>query len=179
MTDRIKSYLLSGELARLTGVSPDTIRFYERKGLLQKPERSSNGYRRFPVESVSRVKLIRSALAVGFTIAELRPILRVRNQGGRPCEEVRRIALQKLQEIETTLKNLQRLKKDLQGCVQEWDQTLQSIPEERPAFLLQKLAERSLQANGQSPLISAGLKNLRRADLSARRTVKEQRRKGS
>ncbi|MGH9857153.1 MAG: MerR family transcriptional regulator, partial [Acidobacteriota bacterium] len=71
MTERNRSYLLSGELARLSGVSPDTIRFYERKGLLQKTERSANGYRKFSAESVSRVRLIRSALAVGFTIHEL------------------------------------------------------------------------------------------------------------
>ena len=162
MTDRNKSYLLSGELARLSGVSSDTIRFYERRGLLQKPERSANGYRKFPVESVSRVKLIRSALAVGFTIAELSPILRIRNAGGRPCEEVRRIALQKLQEIESTLQNLKRLKRDLESYLREWEQTLQSIPENRPAFLLQKLAEKNSQAVRQSPLVPAGLKKQRR-----------------
>jgi MerR family transcriptional regulator, copper efflux regulator len=156
MTDRNKSYLLSGELARLSGVSPDTIRFYERKGLLQKPERSANGYRRFSAESVTRVKLIRSALAVGFTISELGRILRVRNQGGRPCQDVQRMAVQKLQEIETAIHQLKRLKKNLQLCVQEWEQMLQSVNDDRPALLLQRLAEKDLGRN--FPLIPAGLK---------------------
>jgi DNA-binding transcriptional MerR regulator len=158
MTDRNKSYLLSGELARLSGVSTDTIRFYERKGLLQKPERSANGYRKFSAESVSRVKLIRSALAVGFTIRELSKILRIRNQGGRPCREVQRMAVQKLQEIETTIHQLKRLKKELQGCVQEWELMLQSVSEDRPALLLQKLAEKKSAYERESPLVPAGLK---------------------
>ena len=162
MTDRNKSYLLSGELARLSGVSSDTIRFYERQGLLLKPERYANGYRKYPADSLQRVRLIRAALAVGFTIDELSRILRIRNQGGKPCHDVVRLALQKLQQIETTIRDLKRMQKDLKTCVREWEQTLHSVSEDRPALLLQKLAEKGSHGGRHSPLIPAGLKKQRR-----------------
>ncbi len=162
MTDRNKSYLRSGELARLSGVSPDTIRFYERKGLLLRPERSANGYRRYAAESLSRVRLIRSALAVGFTIAELSQILRIRNNGGEPCLKVQQIAQEKLQKIETTIHQLKCLKKDLKNCIQEWDLTLTNTKVGEPALLLEKLAEKhSFRKKTSSPMVPAGLKNRR------------------
>jgi DNA-binding transcriptional MerR regulator len=64
--------LRSGELAQLAGVSPDTLRHYERKGLLAAPHRSPNGYREYPASALDRVRLIRRALAVGFTLSDCR-----------------------------------------------------------------------------------------------------------
>ena len=66
--------LYSGELARLTGISADTLRFYERRGLLPSAPRAASGYRLFPPEALSRVKLIRGALSIGFSVAELTAI---------------------------------------------------------------------------------------------------------
>ena len=63
--------LRSGELARLTGVSRDTLRLYERRGLLPAPGRSESGYRRYGTSAAHRVRLIRAALSIGFTIDEL------------------------------------------------------------------------------------------------------------
>ncbi|MDQ3744132.1 MAG: MerR family transcriptional regulator, partial [Acidobacteriota bacterium] len=73
--------LLSGELARLAGVSTDTLRHYERKGVLPKPRRLGNGYRKYPTNSVERVRLIRRALSVGFTLDELGKFLKARDRG--------------------------------------------------------------------------------------------------
>jgi MerR family transcriptional regulator, copper efflux regulator len=163
MTDKNKSYLLSGELARQSGVSPDTIRFYERKGLLRTPERSAGSYRKYPAESLMRVRLIRSALAVGFTIGELSEILRVRDNGGKPCHRVQQIALQKLQEIEMTIHELKRIKGDLQSCIKDWEQALLAVPEKEPALLLEQLAKVHQTSGGQnSPMIPAGLRKKRR-----------------
>jgi len=66
----MKDEILSGELARLCGVSPDTIRHYERLGILSVAARGTNGYRRFPPETVDRVMLIRRAIAIGQTRKE-------------------------------------------------------------------------------------------------------------
>src|SRR5437773_925083 len=102
MSKAVKTGLLrSGELARQAGVSADTLRHYERKGLIARPRRSPNGYREYPASTLDRVRLIRSALAVGFTLDELARILKERDQGGAPCRQVRQLAAEKLAEVET------------------------------------------------------------------------------
>ena len=159
MTGRSKEYLLSGELARLTGVSSDTIRFYERKGLIVKPQRSQGGYRKFPIETLARVRMIRSALAVGFTIAELSKIFQIRDRGGNPCQKVQQLAKAKLEAIQDQLKVLFRAKQNLERCVKEWEHVLAETGAGNRAQLLEKLAEKqSTQVLPSSPLIPAGLK---------------------
>jgi DNA-binding transcriptional MerR regulator len=74
--------LRSIQLARLAGVSPDTLRHYELKGLLPTPRRSANGYREYPPEACVRARLVRRAVSLGFTLDELARIVRVRDQGG-------------------------------------------------------------------------------------------------
>lgn len=73
--------LRSGELARIAGVSGDTVRYYERLRLLPAAPRSASGYRLFPPESIVRIQLIRSALSIGFSTRELREILGERDRG--------------------------------------------------------------------------------------------------
>lgn len=76
----------SGQLARLTGVSTDTLQHYERLGLLPLPSRTAGNYREYSSISRQRVELIRRALAIGFSLSELRGILAVRDRGGaRPA----------------------------------------------------------------------------------------------
>ena len=81
--------LSAGQLARLSFVSTDSLRHYERVGVLPKPRRTPAGYRQYPPEAVARVRMIRRALALGFTLRELARVLRVREKGGAPCREVR------------------------------------------------------------------------------------------
>ena len=116
--------LRSGELAELAGVSSDTLRYYERKGVLARPRRSANGYRLYPPEAVQRVALIRRALALGFTLDELAPVLRVRDGGGAPCKQVRELVAKKLAGIEAQLLDLARLRDDLRDTLQDWDARL-------------------------------------------------------
>ena len=116
--------LRSGELAELAGVSSDTLRYYERKGVLARPRRSANGYRLYPPEAVQRVALIRRALALGFTLDELAPVLRVRDGGGAPCKQVRELVAKKLAGIEAQLVDLARLRNELRDTLQDWDARL-------------------------------------------------------
>jgi len=75
----------SGQLAHLTGVSTDTLRHYERLGLLPLPQRSAGNYRDYSPQSQQRVGLIQRALTIGFSLSELKTILAVRDRGGAPC----------------------------------------------------------------------------------------------
>src|SRR5437868_15232956 len=117
-------YIRPGVLAKLTGVSTDTLRHYERLGLLARPCRSANGYREYSVSAVDRVSLIRSALSAGFTLAELSKILKVRDQGGAPCRQVRSLASAKLQQLEALLIEITAMRDRLRTILQEWDERL-------------------------------------------------------
>ncbi len=138
-----QQYLRSGELARLAGVSTDTLRHYERKGLLARPRRSANGYREYPASDLDRVRLVRSALGIGFTLDELARILSVRDRGGAPCHEVRALAGTKLTEVETQLGELAALRDELRRLLKNWDALLaKNSPSER-AGLLESLAAKT------------------------------------
>ena len=133
--------LLSGELARLAGVSTDTLRHYERKGVLPKPHRLSNGYRKYPKDSVDRVRLIRRALAVGFTLDELYRILKARDRGQAPCLEVRALAAEKLSDLEGRLNEMTALRDELRATLHDWDRRLAGKAVGQRAGLLDALAE--------------------------------------
>ena len=89
MSVATKRVLRSGDLAKQLGISPDTLRLYERKGLLQRPPRSENGYRSYPPEAINRIRVIRAALSIGFTIDELAGIFSQRDRGGRCSRPLR------------------------------------------------------------------------------------------
>ena len=80
-------HLSPADVARICGVSADTIRHYERKGVIPGSERLANGYRRFPSSIVDRVRIIRSALTLGFTLDELASLLEERQNGAPPCRK--------------------------------------------------------------------------------------------
>ena len=132
--------LSSGELADLAGVSRDTLRHYERKGVLPRPLRSHNAYRQYPPEALQRVQLVRRALSVGFTLDELARVLKVRDAGGAPCEEVRRLAAQKLLNVQEQLRELTKLRDDLQETIKEWDTRLARRADGKRANLLESLS---------------------------------------
>ena len=79
--------IASGELARRAGVSADTLRHYERVGVLARPARSANNYRLYPEAALGRVLMVRRALAFGFSLAELAIVLRERERGAPPLRE--------------------------------------------------------------------------------------------
>ena len=137
-------HLYSGQLAALAGVSSDTLRHYERKGLLPKPVRSSSGYRLYAPEMLDRIRTIRAALAVGFTIDELARILRARDRGETPCRTVRELAGNKLELLEQRRHELDRLCRQLRSVLKEWDARLAAVKPGQRAGLLTALATRTL-----------------------------------
>jgi DNA-binding transcriptional MerR regulator len=134
--------LYSGELARLCGVSPDTVRFYERRNLLTPAARTAAGYRVFHPDSIGRMHLIRAGLSIGFSVSELAEILRERYSGGAPCRRVRKLAAEKLAQLEKRLRELQSWRRELRSTISEWDRTLANTPHGKQARLLEQLATR-------------------------------------
>ncbi|HEV8630059.1 MAG TPA: MerR family transcriptional regulator [Thermoanaerobaculia bacterium] len=131
--------LRAGALAALAGVSTDTLRHYERKGVLPSPRRLTNGYRSYPPEALPRVRTIRAALALGFTLDELAPLFQARQRGRPPCRAVRELAAGKLAAAEAQLAELERLVDTLRTLLASWDSRLQATPPGQPARLLEQL----------------------------------------
>ena len=127
----------SGELARLTGVSTDTLRHYERSGLLPQPGRTPGNYRSYPPSAQRRVELIQRALRIGFSLSELRAILTVRDRGGAPCRQVRHLLTSKIAHVDTQIHNLTLLRAELRRLAKDWDKRLRYTKPGQPARLLE------------------------------------------
>jgi DNA-binding transcriptional MerR regulator len=149
-----RSWFLPGELAAAAGVSTDSLRHYERKGVLPRPPRTANGYRCYPASALERIKLIRSSLAIGFTLDELARILAERDKGGTPCREVHGLAVKKLSDLDEQIRALTELRKRLRSVVNDWNGRLPNAGSMKQARLLE-----SLSTNGSS---SASRSNVRR-----------------
>lgn len=102
-----------GELARSAGVSADTLRYYERLGLLPRAQRSHGGYRLFDRSAADRIAFIRKAQVLGLTLEEVREVLRIAADGTAPCEHVRTALSRRLREVDTHLEELQSLRRTL------------------------------------------------------------------
>jgi DNA-binding transcriptional MerR regulator len=152
--------LRSGELARLTGVSRDTLRLYERRGLLPAPGRSQSGYRRYGAAAAHRVRLIRAALSIGFTIDELGEIFAARDGGRAPCRRVHALAIQKASSLEARIAEMQGILGALNLAIRDWDHTLtRTGPHERAGLLERFLALHPESTASISPMMSPGLKD--------------------
>ena len=134
-----KDFLLIGELADLIGVSRDTLRHYERKGVLPRPVRSPNGYRLYSSEVPGRVRLIRRALTVGVTLDEIARIFAERKRGNAPCREVYSLAVAKLEEVEKRISEMEMLRDELGNLVGDWNKKLGKISGNEQAHLLEDL----------------------------------------
>jgi DNA-binding transcriptional MerR regulator len=145
-------------LARLVGVSRDTLRYYERKGLLARPQRSNAGYRLYPAEAAKRLRVIRGALALGFTVEELAGIFKARGENQRPCERVREMAMHKAEDLRRRIDELSRLRRELLRTVKRWEEILGDTAPGDFAHLLESFVSENPQALERiSPLISPGL----------------------
>jgi MerR family transcriptional regulator, copper efflux regulator len=129
--------LYCGELARLGGVSADTVRFYERRRLLPPAPRTSAGYRVFPRDSLARMRTIRAGLSVGLSVSELADIFQERDAGGAPCHRVKKLAAEKLAALEAKLRDLQNWRRELRATLKTWDRLLAKTPLGKQARLLE------------------------------------------
>ena len=105
--------LTIGRLASEAGVNLETVRYYERRGLLPRPPRSASGYRLFPVEAARRLRFIRRAQELGFSLGEIRELLSLRVSRTSTSAEVKARAEAKLADIEARIKSLESMKKSL------------------------------------------------------------------
>lgn len=106
-----------GELARRTGYTVETIRYYERIGLLPKPRRASSRYRLFDQDDIARVMFIRRARDMGFTINEVRALLHLARDNGSACSRARDLAAEHLANVRAKISHMQALERALSETV--------------------------------------------------------------
>ena len=111
--------LTIGILAKRSGVNVETVRYYQRRGLLQEPSKPAGGYRQYSLETVKRVRSIKRAQTLGFTLEEIGGLLELDER--KACLETREFAAQKLTLIEEKISDLSRIKKALSRLVRACD----------------------------------------------------------
>jgi len=103
-----------GKLAKRAGVGVETIRFYERKGLLPEPPRRYSGYREYPESAIDRVRFIRRAKELGFTLKEIGELLELRIRPGTTCRQISDQATAKIADIEEKIRSLEAMRSALE-----------------------------------------------------------------
>ena len=109
--------LTIGAVAKEAGVSVETVRFYERQGLIEAPARPSTGYRQYGDDTVSRLKFIRRAKELGFTLRETSELLEIRVDPNTTCAHVKKVAEAKLLDVEAKIRDLLSIKEALTNVV--------------------------------------------------------------
>jgi len=109
----MREVLTIGEVAKAAEVGVETLRFYEREGLIAEPPRRQSGYRQYPLETVRRVRFIRRAKELGFTLKEIGELLSLRVDPSTTCADVREMARAKIADIEGRIAELHRIREVL------------------------------------------------------------------
>ena len=117
--------LTIGKIAQSAGVNVETIRFYERKGLIQQPPSNGPGYRKYPLETLTRIQFIRKAKALGLTLREISSLLNLLDNNVLDCGDTEKLLDKKLTEIEEKIRLLKTMKQQLvqlkRVCLDEQD----------------------------------------------------------
>lgn len=109
-----------GEIAKQAGVNVQTVRFYERRQLLPEPARTESGYREYGSHELKQLHFIRQAKSLGFSLDEIRDIIRSRGRGECPCTDVIAIAERHLHDVTKQIQTLQKFKEELSSAVRDW-----------------------------------------------------------
>lgn len=117
------------ELARLAGVTADTVRHYARSGLLAPIRNESNGYNCFSSGDLARLLFIRKARLLGFSLGDIRDILKESSHGHSPCPQVRKLMEQRLQETRLGLQNLEKLQARMEHAAALWANMPDGMPD--------------------------------------------------
>jgi DNA-binding transcriptional MerR regulator len=129
-----------GKVAAATSMTPDTIRYYERLGLVPKATRTAAGYRVYPPAVIHRLAVVRNAQRFGFSLKEIASFLGIRERGGRPCRDVRSAAQGLLEAVDREIAELVEARERMQRTLAAWDGILAATPADRPAYLLEALS---------------------------------------
>lgn len=119
--------LKTGELAAAAGVSRETLRYYERIGLLPEPRRSASGYRQYPREAVARLTFVGRAQELGFTLSEIDALLALRVDDTAACDVVRQRAETKLASVEAKISDLRRIARSLSKLVDQCESRVTTV----------------------------------------------------
>ena len=111
--EAIMESLTIGKIAKRSDVGIETIRFYEREGLIDDPPRRASGYRQYPSDTVDRIRFIRRAKELGFSLKEIKELLKLKVTTGATCDQVKKRAESKIEDIQHKILTLQRMKKAL------------------------------------------------------------------
>jgi len=118
-TITMKHFETIGQVAKRSGIRIETIRYYEKEGLLSQPKRSANGYRLYTGESVKRLIFIRTAKELGFSLKDIKQLLSLRADPKSRCKDVKRKAEEKIGEVDEKIKTLREMKTALNKLVKE------------------------------------------------------------
>ena len=105
--------MTTSQLAKEASVNLETIRYYERRGLIPKPPRNASGYRQYSLEDIARTKFIKSAQALGFSLKEISEILSLRMEPGTTCGDIKARVEAKIDEVEQKIADLRQMRKAL------------------------------------------------------------------
>ena len=108
-----------GELGKKGDVSAKTIRYYEDIGILPEPERTASGYRDYDVSALERLRFIKAAQAVGFTLGEIKEILAFGDRGEAPCMHVTQLMQERIRNLSQHIRGLQQMRSDLERLVEK------------------------------------------------------------
>jgi DNA-binding transcriptional MerR regulator len=112
-----------GEVAKRSGLRVDTLRFYEKQGLLGRPARTESGYRLYPSDVFEQIEFIRRAQALGFSLDEIARIMAERRAGYVPCRHVREVVRHRLAELDEELRALERYRDELAKTLRVWERS--------------------------------------------------------
>lgn len=110
-----------GEVAKLSGIGIEALRFYERGGLLGRPGRTQSGYRLYDREVLERLDFIKRAQVLGFSLDEIKQIIAEKEAGESPCEAVRDVVRTRLSELDQHMRDMRRYRNELAATLAEWD----------------------------------------------------------
>ncbi len=116
------NHLTIGQVARRSGVGVETVRFYEREGLIAKPPRTGAGYRQFPPDTVDRIRFTQRAKELGFSLREIKDLLALRMASDSECEDIRQRAETKIADVNEKIRHLKRIKRVLSSLARECDE---------------------------------------------------------
>ncbi len=106
-----------GQVAKQSNMSVETIRYYEKEGLIEVPERLHNGYRSYKEETMHRLAFIQQAKELGFSLREIGELLSIKSAENMICDDVKQLAQEKLKNIDSKISLLRRMKKSLEKLV--------------------------------------------------------------
>ncbi len=132
--------LTIGSLAEAAGVKVATVRYYERRGLIAEPPRTAAGYRHYDASVVDRIRFVRRAQDLGFTLEEIEDLLRLRVSSPASCARVEAATQAKLEAVESKIRELERLRATLHRLVQSCQKRKKTVA----CPVLEMLGEREL-----------------------------------